>query len=369
MGKVRTLPASLKLREGRPAISVDTRGAVYPLTVDPLFGAETKITGSNATADDEFGCSVWIDGNSAVVGAPFDDLTAGNAGLTYIFALSGTTWPEQWRMGENSATTSFNYLGYSVSISGDTAVMGAPNDDGAGAASGSIQVFIRSGVNWAGQAKLTAADAAAGDNFGSKIALDGDTTIIGAWGDDDNGADSGSVYVFVRSGTTWTQQSKLIGTGIAAGHQFGSTSIAIDGDTVIVNAHKTTEGGAAEAGSAYVFTRTGTFWTQQQELVSGTPTASDHFGFGVAVSGDTAIVGCPQDDDNAADSGSAYIYTRSGTTWTLQQKITAGDPQAGDRFGHSVAIDGDTAVVSANADDDGGTSAVSTKGVAFFIGF
>ena len=185
----------------------------------------------------------------------------------------------------------------------------------------------------------------------------GDTAVVGAEGDDDNGAYSGSAYVFVRSGSVWTEEAKLTASDGAAVDYFG-VSVSVSGDTAVVGAWSG-DGIVADSGSAYVFVRSGTTWSEQAELTASDGAADDWFGFAVSVSGDTAVVGADYDDDNGMNSGSAYVFVRSGTTWTEQAKLTASDGAATDVFGRSVSVSGDAAVLGARLDDDNGTDSGS----------
>ena len=245
----------------------------------------------------------------------------------------------------------------SVAVDGDTAVIGASQDSDNSHNSGSAYVFSRSGTTWTQQAKLTASDGAYADYFGISVAVDGDTAVIGAIADDDNGNNSGSAYVFTRSGATWTQQAKLRASDGAADDQFG-VSVAVDGDTAVIGASQDDDNNH-NSGSAYVFSRSGTTWTEQAKLTASDGATRDYFGHAVAVNGATAGIGAVYDDDNDTDSGSAYVFTRSGVTWTRQAKLRASDGAAGDWFGISVAVDGATAVIGASADDDNGTDSGS----------
>ena len=173
---------------------------------------------------------------------------------------------------------------------------------------GSAYIFTRSGTTWTEQQKLTASDSAAEDYFGSSAALDGDTALVGA--DHDN-SKSGSAYIFTRSGTTWTQLQKLTASDGVGSDYFGH-SIALDGDTALVGAY----GDDSRRGSAYIFTRSGGAWSQQQKLTLSDGEALDYFGISAALNGDTALVGATGDDDRVIDSGSAGIFTRSGGVWT-----------------------------------------------------
>ena len=202
------------------------------------------------------------------------------------------------------------------------------------------------------EAKLTASDAAAGDLFGQAVQISGDTAIVGARFDDDAGPNSGSAYVFTRSGTTWTQQAKLTASDAAAGDEFG-ISVAISGDTAIVGSHMDDDAGSG-SGSAYVFVRSGTTWTQQAKLTASDAAAGDFFGHSLSILGDMALIGGERNGDAGPNSGSAYVFTRSGTTWTQQAKLTASDAAAGDFFGHWVSFSGETAIVGSHLNDDAG---------------
>ncbi|WP_095987402.1 DUF7507 domain-containing protein [Cystobacter fuscus] len=282
-------------------------------------------------------------------------LEVDDRGASYPVTIDPLIVTEQAKLTASDAAA-FDNFGWSVALSGDTAVVGAPDDD---TGAGSAYVFVRSGTAWSQQAKLTASDAAALDSFGTSVALSGDTAVVGAYGDDTAaGEDAGSAYVFVRSGTTWSQQAKLTASDAVAFDRFGS-SVALSGDTAVVGARGDDTAAGSETGSAYVFVRSGTAWSQQAKLTASDAAAGDLFGWSVALSGDTAVVGAPDDDTGA---GSAYVFVRSGTAWSEQAKLTASDAAALDSFGTSVALSGDTAVVGAPNDD---TAAGSETGSAY----
>jgi hypothetical protein len=214
-----------------------------------------------------------------------------------------------------------------VALSGTTAVVGALGNNGRGAA----YVFTGSGSTWTQQAKLTASDGAPFDDFGISVALSGTTAVVGALGNNGRGA----AYVFTGSGSTWTQQAKLTASDGAPGDEFG-ISVALSGTTAIVGAY----GGKSFTGAAYVFTNSGSTWTQQAKLTASDGAANNDFGFSVALSGSTAVVGA---FGNSSGIGAAYMFTRSGTTWSQQAKLTA----SGGGFGNSVTLSGSTALVGA----------------------
>jgi hypothetical protein len=323
-----------------------------------VWTQQAKFTGGDGAAADSFGVPVALSGDTALVGAFVDDVGANvDQGSAYVFTRSGTAWTQQIKLvtGDGAA---WSYFGYSVALSGDTALVGVYADDvGTNVDQGSAYVFVRNGTAWTQQAKLTAEDGAANDNFGISVALSGDTLLIGADGDDVAGnVDQGSAYVFVRSGGVWTQKAHLIAGDGAAYDHFG-VSVALSGDTALVGAYFDTVGSNSRQGSAYVFARSGAAWTQQAQLTAADGARSDHFGVSVALSGDTALVGAYFDDVGASfNQGSAYVYTRNGMAWTQQAKLTAADGSTSDNFGGSVAVSGDTALVGAVLDTVGANS-------------
>jgi hypothetical protein len=199
-------------------------------------------------------------------------------------------------------------FGYSVGFEGDTAVMGAWGDDDNGSDSGSAYVFTRAAGAWTEQQKLTASDGKGGVSFGFGVAVDGDTAVIGAWGDDDNGPFSGSAYVFTRSAGVWTEQQKLTPSDATAIDEFGE-SVAVDGDTVVVSAWLDDENGD-NSGSIYVFTRSAGVWTERLKLLASDGRAEDHLGYfrpGLQLSGSTVVAGAPQ-DTTPGEPGAAYVF-------------------------------------------------------------
>jgi len=302
----------------------------------------TKLTARDAAANDQFGFSVAVSGGTTVVGAFRDDDAGTSSGSAYVFVRRGGGWSQQAKLTASDAAPG-DQFGRSVAISGDTAVIGASGDDDGGSSSGAAYVFVRSDGSWSQQAKLTASDAAANDLFGrSSVALSGETAVVGAASNDDAGPSSGSAYVFVRSGGSWSQQAKLTASDAAPVDFFGRV-VALSGETAVVGAINHDDGGS-NSGSAYVFVRSGTAWSQQEKLAASDAAANDFFGFSVAISGDTAVIGAGGSDDTGESSGSAYVFVRSGTAWSQQAKLTASDAAAFDQFGRSVAIRGDTAV-------------------------
>ena len=311
----------------------------------------------------------------------FTGCTAGGGGES-----SGILTQEAYLKASNTGAGDF--FSTAIAFDGDTLVVGAPveasnatgvNGDqtnNSASAAGAVYVFVRTNGVWAQQAYLKASNTGAGDRFGSSVALDGDTLVVGATeeasnasgvnGDETNNGASGSgaAYVFTRSGTTWTQQAYLKASNTEAGDNFG-TSVALRSNTVVIGSsledsastgvttgapnELATGNGAGNSGAVYVFTRSGTTWIQEAYLKASNAGASDEFGTSVALSGDTVVVGASLEDSNAigvngsqadnsaSGSGAVYVFTRSGTTWTQQAYLKASNTETGDNFGSSVA--------------------------------
>jgi hypothetical protein len=308
---------------------------------------EAELFASDGSIYDSFGISVAISGDTAVVGARRDNLPEGSdAGSAYVFVRQGAIWSEQQKLTAGSPGA-MHHFGTSVAIDGDTIAAGAPGD--AGPKKGAVYVFVRDGTTWTEQQRLTASDGMANDFLGELVAVEGDTILAGASGDDHTGTDGGSAYVFVRSGTTWTEQAKLIASDTWSEDYFG-TAVALSGDTALVGApgYDHTNNSNDNEGSAYAFVRSGPSWSQQAKLTAGDAGDGDSFGYSAALSGDTAVVGAPSDTlQGIVGAGSAYAFVRSGTTWSEQQKLVASDPGQLNAFGTSAALSGETIVVGA----------------------
>ena len=219
-------------------------------------------------------------------------------------------------------------------------------DDDLGNNAGAAYVYTRSGQTWFPQTKLLASDGAANDTFGQSVDIFGTTILIGT-------SDS-AVYVFVYGGESWEEQAKLITVDEVT---FGADSqVALFEDTILLGAPSDDEQGI-NAGAAYVFTRTGTVWSEQAKLLASDGGAQDGVGSSVAIFEDTALLGAPSDDEQGTNAGAAYVFTRVGTTWSEQAKLLASDGEAQDQFGNSVALDDDYGLIGAHQDDDQGSNA------------
>jgi len=282
-------------------------GSAYVVRWDGLdWIEEQKLTASDAAAQDFFGAAVAIDGDLAVVAAPAK--TSGailGAGAVYLFRWNGSTWIEEEKL---TAFDSSNYdtFGLSVSVSGDFVAVASPNDDDVASGTGSVYVYRRSGGSWSLDDKLTASDAVMNDHFGRSVSLVGSDLLVGTDGDDDMGADAGSVYHFERVDSNWTEQQELYASDAAAGDNFGR-SVSLSDGRVVVGAYGQDEA-ASNAGAAYVFRRPGG-WLEDVKLTAPDAADEDRLGDVVAASGDYALLGVRRDGHAAGiDAGSVYLF-------------------------------------------------------------
>jgi hypothetical protein len=341
-GKV--MPARFSVEGGALSLSVEESAARYPLTIDPLV-QQAYLKASNTGDFDVFGSSVAISGETAVIGAQNEDSNA-------------------------------------TGVNGDQSNNSASN-------SGAAYVFVRSGNTWSQQAYLKASNTGAGDQFGFSVAISGETIVVGAVGEDSNATgvngdqsnnsatDSGAAYVFVRSGSTWSQQAYLKASNTEAGDQFGA-SVAISGETIVVGAlgedsnargvnGNQSNNSTAFAGAAYVFVRSGSTWSQQAYLKASNTDLASQFGHSIGISGEMIVIGAPgessnatgingnQSDISAIDAGAAYVFVRSDGTWSQQLYLKASNTEERDRFGFAVAISGETILVGARDEDSNAT--------------
>lgn len=331
----------------------DNQGAAYVYVRTPDGWTQQAILlADDGAAGHLFGRSVAIDGDTIAVGAA-GAATGGvsSSGAVYVFTRSGTAWVQQARLGADDGQLGAE-LGRSVALSGDTLLAGAHGATvGDNNAQGAAYVYVRSAGTWTQQAKLTAADGGSFASFGNAVALDGDTAVIGAH--QASAADfwSGSAYVFVRSGSAWTQQAQLAAADGAILDQFGH-AVALSGDTAVVTSEVADVDGRADQGAAYVFVRAGSVWTQEAKLTGADGAAGDHFGSSVAAAGDRVLVGTPMHGHQIGvdlERGAAYLFARSGGSWSEQNLLVADAAGPGDHYGSGVALDAVRALVGAAA--------------------
>ena len=315
---------------GAPGSAKDA-GRVYVFAETAAHWNEVaELKGSDTVAGDFFGYSVAISGTTAVVSAPG---FAKNAGRVYMFTRTPTGWKQAAEL-KGSDTVADDYLGDSLAISGTTAIVGA---DGHTKSAGRVYVFTSTAGGWKQAVELKGSDTVANDGFGYAVAVSGTTAIVGA---PDHAKDAGRMYMFTNTAAGWKQAAELKGSDTVADNGFG-VSVAISGTTAIVGA----PGFSKAAGRAYVFAKTGDVWTQATELKGSDTVASDDFGYTVAISNATAIAGAPGFSKAA---GRAYVFTSTATGWKQAVKLKGSDTVAADYFGYSVAISGTTAIVGAD---------------------
>ena len=305
-----------------------------------------KFSASDADGGDQYGHSVGVDGDTVVIGAAMDEAVAFFGGSAYVMVRDGAGWVEQAKLTSAFTTMSDRY-GWAVDVSGDTAVVTAIFGDGAASVSGCAVIFERSGGIWTETQLIAPADGATSDWFGRSVAIEGDTLVIGAPQDDDLGAESGSAYVFRKIAGAWTQVAKLTASDGGASDNFGQ-GIALSGDTIVVGAPYE-DAVIGNSGAAYVFVNAGGVWAEQAKLKAFDAGSSDNLGYAVAVSGDTVLAGAFRApiQGTLTDAGAAYIFQRTGGSWAAGDKLQPAAISADDNFGWEVALDGHRAVVSA----------------------
>jgi len=381
--------------------SAPDSGAAYVFVRNgQVWSQQAYLKASNTGADDRFGGTVAISGNTIVIGAYGEDSSAtgvnGNqadnsaslSGASYVFVRSGGTWSQQAYL-KASNTETFDLFGWVVAVSGDTVVVGATGEDSnatgvngnqasnGASDSGAAYVFIRSGTSWSQQAYLKASNTGAFDNFAHAVAASDDRIVVGATNEDSNAtgvdgnqennsaSNAGAAYVFVRTGGAWSQQAYLKASNTDPNDQFGF-SVGISADTVVVGAHgeassDTGVDGNQEsdsspyAGAAYIFVRSGGVWSQQAYLKASSVWTQDQFGTSAAISGDMVVVGALGRDSGGVDAGAAFVFARSAGSWSEVAFLLASNAGAGDQFGRAVAASGDIVVVGADRESSNAT--------------
>jgi hypothetical protein len=302
---------------------------------------QARLLPSDPVQNAAFGQYVSLEGDTALVGAPFANSVKGSA---YVFVRSGGVWTQQAELTAPGGVAGDEF-GYPVAISGNTALVGAPNR---ATSQGSAYVFVRSGTTWTFQQQLTATGGMAYDGFGTAVALLGDTAMVAAAGAN---SQTGSVYVFNRAGTVWSQSQSFAATDSSSGSFFGN-AISLNATTAVVGAL----GQNNMTGAAYIFTLSGGAWRQTAEIVGSDSMAGDFFGSAVALSGSTALVGAyrrpgPAGVDagvptaGAELAGAAYVFSGNSSSWIQTQELTAPDPSSDNEYGFALAIGGNTAII------------------------
>lgn len=312
-------------------------------------GYTSKIQAADNQADDRFGQTVAINGDTAIVGAQNEDTGAANAGAAYIFERVNGAWVQKQKLQALDKGTG-DLFGRSVAISGETIIIGASSKSFTGApAAGAVYIFERENGVWVEKQRLDPRDKATNDSFGISVAISGTTAMIGAHRKVTAGDNSGAVYVFKRIDGIWFQTQRLLTSDLAVDDLLG-LPIAVSGNWAIFGTPNKA-GVVIRSGAAYVFESVSAgvtdVWIERQKLVLDDAAHSDYFGISVCMQGDRAVIGAIGRANDNGTEGAAYVYQRENGVWTQKQKLTAIDDNVVLRFGNAVALSGPALVVGA----------------------
>ncbi len=344
---------------------MDYYGAAYPSGTDPLI-QQQQLSASDKTVgvEEQFGSGVAISGDTAVVGAPGSDVAGSSSGAAYVFTRDAKGhWTQGQKLTPSDGATG-DLFGNSAALNNDTTLIGARGDSSQGNFAGAVYVFVRdTNGQWNQVQKLTANDGTAGNLFGCSVALLGDTALIGARGAEASNGSPGAAYIFTR-GTNgqWSQTQKLTADDGAAGDGFGF-SVALSDNTILIGARRGVNDKGSASGVAYIFTQdTNRQWNQWQKLTASDGAAGDEFGYSVAVNDEIVLVGARfaegvESPTGTVPAGAVYVFALGpgpiGTRGDELQKLIASDGLTADEFGSSVALSGDTALVGARGNSAG----------------
>jgi hypothetical protein len=337
----RRLPARMTVGGGgRIDLWIDDRDAQYPIVIDPLFANPSTLVGVDRARGDRFGGSVATDGHRLAVGTPVDESSGIRSGSVSVYLYDGVQWSLEATLYPNDPTMGKQF-GHSVAIDGDSLLIGAIFDFDNGAGSGAVYAFAHNGVQWSQTQKIQPGDGLTGDSFGSALALSGDTAIIGAPQTSDLGFRAGSAYVFERTLGIWAQTAELTASDGSTGDLFAS-SLSMSRNTLIAGAPSDDDQGL-DSGSVYLFEVTQGAWSEVQKINDPSGQAGDLYGTAVAIKDRTVLVGAPK----TSGGGKAFVMTRRQGVWSLHQELISVDIAADHRFGSAVGISGGWAVIGA----------------------
>ncbi len=338
-------------------VGLDTnRGSAYIFFRDNgVWTEQEKITSILGADEDNFGFSVAISGNYAIVGAYHSDIGATNKGAAYIFERSGTDWTQIARLNDSGGGAN-DFFGYSVDIEGDYAVIGGYGVDSSGAA----YVFYKDSVWTTGQPYQDKLSSTAGVNavhFGWSVSISGNEVLVSdAYEVVAGNTDRGCAYIFLRIDTMWLQLARLIASDGAGGDRFGY-SVSLDGNYAVIGAAFDDIGADTWRGSAYMFFKMGVWINNQpfqEKLLGPGGTANDIFGSRVDISGNHVVVGAQSHEDGPElNSGAAYLFKRSGTDWFLERSLEDENPELSGELGKGVAIDSPNILIGAPGKHNG----------------
>jgi hypothetical protein len=296
------------------------------------------VTASNAADFDEFGTFVDLSGDTAIVGAPFHAALGPEAGAAYMYRRTAGVWQEVSTLLAPDGAAG-DWFGSGVAVSDGFAVVGAPYHGGHGAA----YVYRFNGHSWTHDQTLAPADLSSGDCFGWDVEISGSVILVGA---NLHEGYAGAAYVYRYNGVSWTQEQE-IGAPAGAANFFG-TSVAVWGDVAVIGNNLNGVNGPG-SGAAYVFRDNGAAWVQEQMIFAADGAPNHKFAITVDVCGDVIVVGASGDDDNGAASGSAYVFRCNAGAWFQEAKLLASDGLGGDQFGTAVSVSGSVIAVGAPA--------------------
>jgi hypothetical protein len=333
-------------------LSEGNAGSAYVLRHNGASWAEEQqLLASDANLDDRFGAAVGVDADVVICGAPFADTGAADSGASYVYRYDGTTWVEEQKLTATDAAASDRFGG-AVAVSADAIIVGADQDD---LAAGSAYIYRFDGfTTWTQEQKLTKSIPVASDQFGLAVDIDGNVAVVGCLQDGTAAANGGAAYVFRHNGTSWIQEQVLTASDASANDLLG-VSVDVDGDQIIVGSINGDDAPLTNTGAAYVYTYDGTSWTEETKLIGTDSVSGDQFGIAVAIDGDQAIAGARQDQDAGADTGAAYIFRRTSNFWVQQEKWTASDKSSDSQLGRSLKLDGGRGIVGAPRTNAGAT--------------
>jgi len=363
----RVLRSALRLVKRGVLIEVDDRGAAYPLRIDP-FIQQARLYSSNGAAEDAFGVSVAVSGNTVVVGAPNHSVgTSTQQGEAYVFVEPASGWANTNQTTKLYASNgaAIDHFGAAVAVSGNTVVVGAYDHSvGKSANQGEAYVYVKPAAGWPASmtetGKLYSSNGAAGDVFGYAVAVSGNTVVVGAAAHSvGTSTQQGEAYLYVKPAAGWpasmTQTTKLYPSNSGKMEVFGG-AVAVSGNTVVVGAPRHWVGTSPYQGEAYVYVKPAAGWpastTQTAKLYSSNGAAGDYFGAAVAVSGNTVVVGAPHHAlGTSNEQGEAYVYVEPAAGWPASvnqtTRLYASNGAGDDEFGGAVAVSGNTVVVGA----------------------
>lgn len=323
-----------------------------PAAAQPVasLGQETRLIPFDLDSGDELGTSVAVSGDRAVVGAPEADVVGTASGAAYVFVRQNGEWTEEAKLLPDDGAFNDRF-GSSVAISGDLILVGAEDPGPSGPQTGSVYAFSRSGGTWTQEARMRP-DQTKSRSFGRALDLEGNRALIGASADRTAAFVGGAGYIFEREAGGWVQKAQLLANDAAQGQQLGQ-SVSLSGDRALLGAPLGFRP-QDDAGAAYVFIRQGGTWVQEARLVPDEMDTTEWFGDAVSLSGSVALIGADRSNPQGTVSGAAFVFTRSGGTWSQTTRLLPSDGSENDTFGTSVALSGNGAIISAPSRDSGG---------------